>query len=336
MEIIYLTDIHDDLKNLRQVLLQTRADLYIISGDLIYKAFFTEKLLYEFVYIQEEFFAYLVQHNIRGTPSELAVSVLRMPENYSSDFIQKAKSYEKLFQKALANMKAKYELLKGLVEKYTNSQLMLLPGNYDLDLQFTALYLHDMHMKCRTINGIKFCGYGGAPIATSGIPEQVSVVFYEYIVDGKLHSEPQTFFESSDPDILLLHNPAYGTLDKLSSFGRVGSHGIRNYIDARKPALALSGHVHSDYGIMKVDKTICINPSNFGKVDTLGGHESGGYYCKITLEKRERINLQSVVLHRIKDKIIHDIAEFSFPDSLEISCNVLNNEEYDLTGGFLK
>jgi len=65
MEILYLTDIHDNLKRLRYVIRNTEADLYIISGDLIYKAFFTETKLYEFVTLQEEFYYYLSKKKIR-------------------------------------------------------------------------------------------------------------------------------------------------------------------------------------------------------------------------------------------------------------------------------
>ena len=336
MEIIFLTDIHDDLKSLRQVLLNTSADLYIISGDLIYKAFFTDKLLYEFVYLQEEFFAYLVQNDIQGTPSELAVTINRMPENFPAGFQTKARDYLNLFQKASGNMKAKYQLLKNLVDKYARAELIVLPGNYDLDLQFTALYLYDLHKKCKIVNGVKICGYGGAPIATSGIPELLSVVFYEYIVDGKIHSEPQNFFESTNPDIVLLHNPAYGTLDKLASFGRVGSQGLRNFIDKCQPALVLSGHIHSDYGLMKIDKTICINPSNFGNVDSLSGYEAGGYFCRINVENNNKVYVKSVKLYRLVDKNIYEVAEFSISPDLKIETKVLHKEQYDKLGGFVK
>jgi Icc-related predicted phosphoesterase len=336
LEIIYLTDIHDDIKRLRHVLLNTKADLYIISGDLIYKAFFTEKLLYEFVYIQEEFYAYLTQNKIKGTPSELAQSISRSPEEFSKDFQEKAERYHQLFQKASSNMKAKYQILKNIVDKYAKAELIFLPGNYDLDLQYTALYPYDLHKKCKTIEGVKFCGYGGAPIATSGIPEMLSVVFYEYLVDGKLHSEPKNFFETMKPDIMVLHNPAYGTLDKISSYGRVGSQGIRAYIDDNKPALVLSGHVHSDYGILKIDKTIYINPSNFGNVDTLDGHDHGGYFCKIILEKNIDVKIKSLTLYRIGDKHVNELAQYIVGDNLEITPKIFIQDEINKLGEFIK
>ena len=40
MKIIYATDIHDALKELRILLSNTEADLYLLSGDILYKAFY--------------------------------------------------------------------------------------------------------------------------------------------------------------------------------------------------------------------------------------------------------------------------------------------------------
>ena len=41
MKIIYLTDIHDGLSGLKSVFQNTEADLYLLSGDIIYKAFYS-------------------------------------------------------------------------------------------------------------------------------------------------------------------------------------------------------------------------------------------------------------------------------------------------------
>lgn len=337
MDIVYLTDIHDNLKRLRYVILSTKADLYIISGDLIYKAFFTEERLYEFVSIQEEFYSFLAQKKMRGTPSELAQNILKTPSNYTPELVQKAHSYEVLFQKAANNMKDKYQILKDLVEKYASkAEILFLPGNYDMDLQYTALYPYDLHKKCRELGEIKFCGYGGAPIATSGIPELVSVVFYEYMLNGNLHSEPREFFEQTHPDVMILHNPAYNTLDKITAYGHVGSHGLRHYIDHYSPALVLSGHVHSCYGVMKVNNTICINPSNFGAVDTLAGYDDGGYYCRIAINPGSRAEVQKVTLYRCIDREIKTIVEVNIDPALKLTETVIDSQEYAKLGGFIQ
>jgi len=335
MEIVYLTDIHDNLKKLRYVIQNTEADLYIISGDLIYKAFFTDEKLYNFVSIQEEFFSYLAIEGIQGTPSELAISIIRMPENYKSDFLAKAKEYQVLFNKAAFNMKEKYQIIKDLVNKYARAPTIFLPGNYDMDLQYSALYKFDIHKASKLIDNIKFSGYGGAPIPTSGIPEMVSVVFYEYIVNGKLYSEPFQFFKNHLPDIMILHNPAYGTLDKVPSYGHVGSIGIREYIDTHKPALVLSGHIHSDYGFLKMEDTCYLNPSNFGAVDTLSGHDDGGYFSRIILEKKEKINIQKVIWYKLVEKEINPICEVII-DKEKMEQKILNHDIFQKMEKFLR
>ncbi|MES0491090.1 MAG: metallophosphoesterase [Leptospirales bacterium] len=336
MEIIYLTDIHDNLKRLRHVIQDTRADLYIISGDLIYKAFFTETKLYEFVSLQEEFFYYLVRKKIRGTPLELARSIIRMPEAFPAGYLVKAKRYQELFAKAASNMKAKYLILKRLVETYAKAEVLFLPGNYDRDLQYTALDTYDIHKKNRVIQGIDFAGYGGAPIATSGIPESVSVVFYEYIVNGKLHSEPLEQFQKQKPDVLLLHNPAYATLDKIASHGHIGSMGVRQYIDDYEPTLALSGHVHSDRGLMKINNTYCINPSNFGAVDTMNGHDDGGFFCRIFMHKKKPETVfEGLVLYKYFEKHILPVLEINIKNNKPVE-KVLNEKIYNEIGSFIR
>jgi len=336
MEIVYLTDIHDNLKRLRHVIQDTRADLYVISGDLIYKAFFTEDKLYEFVSLQEEFFYYLVRKKIRGTPSELARSIIRMTEDFPSGYLTKARRYQELFAKAASNMKEKYLILKKLVEKYAKAEVLFLPGNYDMDLQYTALDTYDIHKKEREFKGVRFSGYGGAPIATSGIPELVSVIFYEYTVNGKLHSEPMEFFQKQKPDVLLLHNPAYATLDKIPSHGHIGSLGVRQYIDDYEPALALSGHVHSDCGIMKINNTYCINPSNFGAVDTMDGHDEGGLFCRLFLYKKEsKTVFQGLVLYKYSGTHILPVLEVNIKDGKLVE-KVLHEQIYNETGSFIR
>ena len=54
MKIIYLTDIHDGLKGMKDVFQQTSPNLYLLSGDIIYKAFFSDDRIIEFCTYQEE------------------------------------------------------------------------------------------------------------------------------------------------------------------------------------------------------------------------------------------------------------------------------------------
>ncbi|MDH5716826.1 MAG: metallophosphoesterase [Spirochaetia bacterium] len=336
LEILYFTDIHDNLKKLRFAIQNTSADLYIISGDLIYKAFYNEEKLYNFVALQDFFYNYIKKNELNMNPQEAAVFILKNSEKYSEDLLLDAAEYNILFKKATANMKEKYHTIFDLMNKYANAPSYFLPGNYDMNLQHTSLYEYDLHKNKFICNKISFGGYGGAPIITPGIPEKLSVVFDEYFNNKKLYSEPLNFFKETAPDILTIHNPAYGTLDTLSGYGHCGSYGIREYIDDFNPSLVLSGHVHEDYGFLKVGNTFCINPSNFGGVDSKYGYSAGGYFCRLLIEKTSQVHLNKLILYRLIEEQINPVLEIVIENKEKPVENILNKKEFDILGRFLR
>lgn len=308
MKIIYLTDIHDALRDLRILLKSTQADLYLLSGDILYKAFYDEDKIYQFVCIQEELETLARERNPKIFPFDLASDILRFPENYnnSSELLEKAAEYRLLFNKAAKTMKEKYGLIEHLIQKYGNAECRLLPGNYDIDLRYTALSDRNLHQNRMKFRNLVIAGYGGAPIATSGIPEKLAVVFHERLVNGRLYSEPEEFFQEVEPDILVIHNPAYGFFDRIPTLGHIGSQGIRSYLDHYHPMLVVSGHVHEDYGVALKNGTVLMNTSNFGGVDSTTGFQTGGTFAEIYVEKK---NITRIVLNRLIDEKIHPLLD---------------------------
>lgn len=315
MKIIYLTDIHDALRELRVLLSTTEADLYLLSGDILYRAFYDEEKLYDFVCLQEDFWSLARNLDRKIAPFDLATEILRFPDRYenNSELESKATEYRVLFEKAAKNMREKYETIEDLIVKFGNADCLMLPGNYDIDLRYTALRDRDMHQQERMLHGWKFAGYGGAPIATPGIPEKLAVAYHERQESGKLFSEPEDFFEEKVPDVLVIHNPAYGFFDRVPMVGHVGSLGIRNYLDDHAPRLVVSGHVHEDYGVCLKHDTLLLNPSNFGGVDSPYGWQAGGAYAEIYVENGapQRVNLMRLVeeKHRTLMEIRRDGAK---------------------------
>jgi uncharacterized protein len=337
MKVLYVTDIHDDVRNLRSIVSNRQADLLLLSGDLIYKAFFTEAKLYSFLEVQETLYSHLRKEKRTETPYELTLEILRNPDEYSEELLEVAKDYRILFQKAALNMKAKYFNMRSVLHKYAAAPFLLIPGNYDMDLQYTPLYEYDMHKKSYFIDDIHIGGYGGAPIITPGIPEMLSVAFNEYQEEGKLFSEPKIFFEKERPDILMIHNPAYGTLDKIPQYGRCGSFGIREFIDDYSPAIVLSGHVHEDYGLVRIGESFCLNPSNFGGVDTMSGYEAGGFFAECEIEKtKDKVFLKKVDLMRIINDDVHHIATVAIDRNFRASEEVYDEVQFSKLGYFLK
>lgn len=336
MEIVYITDVHDNLRGLKKVFEKERPDLFIISGDLIYRAFFTEDKLYHFVDVQESLYQYIRKHNLNLDAYDLCTAILKNPQNYPVKLQHLAKEYKSMYFKAIEVMKKKYDLLRRLTGRYATSEVFFLPGNYDMDLQYTSLATQDMHKKFRKVLGISFAGYGGAPIYTPGIPEKISVIFREYKENGKLYSEPKEFFQRVNPEVLIIHNPAYGTLDRLFSYGHCGSIGIRDYLDQSRVRLVLSGHIHEDYGLLKIGQTFCLNPANFGKVDSFGGLKAGGYYCRIYLQKDQELFLRKVQLLRLVENEVVPILQIKIDKNLRCQEIIENPKEFHNLGHFLR
>ena len=314
MKIVYCTDIHDALRELKNLLDKTDADLYLLSGDILYKAFYDEDKIYQFVCLQEEFYSLAKRLKEKIYPFDLAQDILRFPEKYenSEEWLLKAAEYRLLFNKASKTMKEKYELIEDIICKYGNAECRMLPGNYDIDLRYTALEHRDLHQKKMEYSGLLFAGYGGAPIATSGIPEKLAVVFHESNDEGKLYSEPEIFFSETEPDVMVIHNPAYGIFDRVPGLGNVGSLGIRNYLDSHSPSLVVSGHVHEDYGVAAKNGSIFLNPSNFGGVDSPYGWQAGGSFTEVYLENGI---VNQVQLNRLVGEEIQPMMEINHDEN---------------------
>ena len=109
MKIIYLTDIHDGLKGMKEVFQQTSPNLYMLSGDIIYKAFFSDDKIIEFCTYQEELEILAKNAGEDITPYDYATRVIRFSNKYSDAVQQSCVRYRELFNQAAKTMKEKYQ-----------------------------------------------------------------------------------------------------------------------------------------------------------------------------------------------------------------------------------
>ncbi len=319
MEIIYITDVHGARSHVEKLLEVTFADLYIISGDLIYSPFYSPNTGMRFLELQDIFHA--MQR--RDAPDMLVEDYTRalLKDGLDGELKPKAEEYIRLSERAINVMQEKYKRMESVFSMIKKAPIIVLPGNYDMDLTFTAMAHRQIHKKVVEIEGLKIAGYGGANARTAGVPEKKKVRFLE-TAD---YSEPYDFFTGVKPDIIVCHQPPYGHFDRIASFGSTGSLGIEKAINEINPLMVLSGHVHEDYGCEYNSSTYFINPSNFGAVETIEGKfMDGGYYVKITI--KDRI-VQRVILKRIEEYKAYDIIDY-IPGNNRLKMIVLDEARY--------
>ncbi|MBN1381126.1 MAG: metallophosphoesterase [Deltaproteobacteria bacterium] len=307
MRIIYVTDIHDAFNNLERVFQMTNADLYLVAGDLVYSLFSSYDRAWQFIELQESFNKIKKTQALEGNLYTIANDIIRRENSVSEEQRRQAVDYVRLSDDAQRRLQKKYEQIAAIFAKFPEKQVAVIPGNYDMDLNVTALKNWNLHGQSMVFDGMTISGYGGAGVTTPGVPDHLSVPFNEFYREGKLSSEPYDFFKEEKPDILLIHHPPYGFMDILPRHGNIGSVGIRNFIDESSPKVVFCGHLHEAWGCRYHQGTFFLNPSNFGRFVEVNRVKKGGYFFDLIIEKK---TLQVATLRKLEGSRLLDLADY--------------------------
>ena len=325
MQIVYLTDIHDHFDEVIEVVKNEKADLFVISGDLAYRAFDDDTDLFRFIELQEKY-----KRIHAESKGEIQFITWLAARPRDDEFAE----YSHLSRKADEYLGKKYSDFSTALSNATQTEIIMIPGNYDLNLAATALSIFNRHEQTVITGDIRFACYGSAPIFTAGIPEERAIDFFEKAIPGK--RSVKSFLMNAKPDVVVLHNPAYGTLDKLPRFGHCGSQGAREAIDELEPALVLSGHIHENYGLLKRGSTYFLNPSNFGSVENIDGVSPGGLYAVINLQKDSHgLHLRQVDWKQYTPEKTYYLCTVHIDRKLRASEMISSKHEFEAFGRFL-
>ncbi len=307
MKIIYCTDVHGGFTRVYNLLKETVADLYMISGDLIDLPFYSLDQSLEYVEAQNLFHSMRREAGEQDVVLEEYVDSLLRGGRLAGEREVKARYYLDASKTAKEVMSKKYQILENIFSSKEGGVIVTLPGNYDMDLAGTALEARSLHLKSVTAGGLTIAGYGGAAMRTPGFPET-----YQVRYGGRSASDTDNelyrFLEQARPDIIAAHHPAYGVMDTISHLGSWGSTALRTYCDNNRVLACCTGHVHENWGVRYLDNTLYLNPSNFGEVMTSRGEISeGGFFFEMTVDGGQ---VSEVQLKKIVDYRVFDIAEY--------------------------
>jgi Icc-related predicted phosphoesterase len=78
-------------------------------------------------------------------------------------------------------------------------------------------------------------------------------------------------------DVLVTHEPPYGTLDEPIPGRHVGSRGVLDLLRRYRPRVLTCGHIHESPGIARVETTLVVNC-------TMGDGKTGGAWIELTAD----------------------------------------------------
>lgn len=327
MRIVFATDIHHAFHLVADLLDRTEADITVLGGDLVSRAFTRYETAWRFMALQE----ILERHRIQtGEGTSLYQVAHRLRRTIPNGALRdRAVEYLHLADQAERFLRRAYDRLEMIFRRFPHREIYVLPGNYDMDFRKTRLKERNLHMESVTRDGWRFAGYGGARVRTPGMPDHLQVPFREVMTTEGIRSEAFSFFKKVSPHILVLHEPPYGSLDLVQGTGHTGSLGIRKYLDETPARLVLSGHYHENWGGECTGATCFFNPSNFGRTEGISKARPGGYFLDLIMgpEGPEVGTLRRIAKGEVRDIIDYRITEHGI-DSV-----ILDERLYARMGG---
>lgn len=156
------------------------------------------------------------------------------------------------------------DIAKLLIEelKTLNKPLVAIPGNNDAKSIIPLLEKEgiSIHGKGKVIKDVGFYGYGGAktPFNTTIEPSEDEVkaglnVGWSAVDKAKFK-------------VQVTHNPPLNTrLDMITAGLHVGSKVVRDFIETKKPVVAISAHIHEARGIDRLGSVFLMNSGRFSE-----------------------------------------------------------------------
>ncbi|MBW2598689.1 MAG: hypothetical protein JRC60_01005 [Deltaproteobacteria bacterium] len=109
-------------------------------------------------------------------------------------------------------------------------------------------------------------------------------------------------------------------------FGPSGSPTLRSFCDNNPVLACLTGHVHADWGFQISEKTVYLNPSNFGEVTLLtGGVSEGGFFYSLEFDNHA---IQKIIFKKLVDDRIYDVIDY-FQEKGRWIEKIIDQERYN-------
>ncbi len=161
--------------------------------------------------------------------------------------------------------------VRALVTEHTPS-VVLLPGDLThMDMGRDALTLLDT----LRVPVLAVTGNMDGPLTISRVRQHGRLHdTTPVVIDGVSFGGPRV---SIHCDVLVVHEPPYGTLDVVPSGRHIGSQDILTLVQRLRPRALTCGHVHESAGVVRLNETTVINC-------TMGDGKSGGALIELTAQ----------------------------------------------------
>jgi len=313
MNIIFCTNIHGSFAEIYTLMRETVADMYILSGRLIDRAFYSRELDRQLDALRQEVIATGSIKNMDDIPPVTLAEHISTGTGFTDQQRETARKFLTLHTRATHSITRKYEMFDGVLSTKPHVTAFILPGEKD-ELAGTSLEERNIHNSIHEFNNYRVLGYTISPSRDTpghGIKEfpgkleetrpdsQTNITVFslphEYTVDTTDTKHPvpgiiMNFCRETDADICLFNYPGYG---------------FTAYIDE---------------GILYVA------PPHFGgHPRSNGSYVEGGYFYDLEFEQEI---LKRIILRKLVRDRVYDLSEY-LPSGNSLHETVIDQHRHD-------
>ncbi len=298
MKITSLSDIHGDFETFDkagEIIKASDADVVAITGDIAGGVFEgDEKELFvkiqDLMYSNAEHVMKIMEDKIKSMHDVAGFLASGYDKNVPDNLKEKAKQYLDMEKTGEERLSWQYRIFKKKLDAL-GKPVVLVPGNWDSKCLESILSEECIHGKTKEIGGVKFTGFGGAPITPREMPVNL---LYGFDEDEAF----LTLNKHEDAEVVLTHaNPRF--FEGKNAFFK-GEYALLTNLHRNTPSLMLTGHSHSCLWA-KENKagTVVLNPGNLGR------YENQPFGTFFELELDDNLFVKPLAFYRINGTEVH-------------------------------
>ena len=313
MNIIFCTNIHGSFAEVYTLMRETVADMYILSGRLIDRAFYSRELDRKLDSLQQELIETGSIKNMDDIPPVNLAERISTGTGFTDQQRATARKFLTLNTRAAHSVTRKYEMFDGVLSTKPHVTAFILPGEKG-ELAGTSLEERNIHNSVHDVNNYHISGYTITPSRDK--PDHVK---------NELSAKIEEIKRESSKTMAVLSLPHEYSLDK-NEAGQPVPGIIMDFCDDSIVDICFFNYPGYGFTAYMNEGTLYAAPPHFGgHTRSNGSYVEGGYFYDLEMDDGL---LKKIILRKLVRDRVYDVSEY-VPSGNVLNETVIDGYRYD-------
>ena len=313
MNIIFCTNIHGSFAEIYTLMRETVADMYILSGRLIDRAFYSRELDRQLDSLRQEVIEAGGIKNMDDMPPVTLAEHISMGTDFTDQQRETARKFLTLHTRATHSITRKYEMFDGVLSTKPHVTAFILPGEKG-ELAGTSLQNRNIHNNVHDWNNYRILGYTISP--SHDKPEHV----IKELSSKKKKNSPDS--QTNMTVFSLPHEYTFDTTDNEHPVPGI----IMNFCNKTDADICMFNYPGYGFTAHMNKGTLYVAPPHFGgHPRSNGSYVEGGYFYDLEIQETR---LEKIILRKLVRDRVYDLSEY-LPSGKSLQETVIDQHRYE-------